>query len=175
MYLIFYLTEKIVAYTNKLIEGDTVKKDTTINIFAKTLGQECIAMRIRVISRAISRIYDESLRPHGLKSTQLSILAVISILGQADPTEICRILYLDASTLSRNMTRMRTKGWLETSPAQDRRAHKLRLTREGNRLLTEAFPAWREAQNKIKVMLGGDNLAAIGNITQALWYKSVRG
>ncbi len=150
-----------------------MKKHTTINIFAKTLGQECIAMRIRVISRAISRIYDEALRPYGLKSTQLSILAVISILGQAEPTEICRILYLDASTLSRNMKRMKTKGWLETSPAQDRRAHTLRLTRAGNRLLTEAFPAWREAQNKIRTMLGGDNLTVIGNITQALWHKSV--
>ncbi len=128
-------------------------------------------MRVRVISRAISRSYDEALRPHGLKSTQLSILAVVSILGQAEPNEICRILHLDASTLSRNMTRMRTKGWLEASPAKDKRAHRLRLTPEGNRMLREAFPSWLEAQERVMSMLGEDNVAAIEKIVQALWHQ----
>jgi DNA-binding MarR family transcriptional regulator len=88
--------------------------DTTIN-FAKILGQECVAMRIRLISRAISRIYDDALRPHGLKASQLSILALVSVLGRAEPSEVCRILQLDASTFSRNVTRMRSNGWLEAS------------------------------------------------------------
>ncbi len=152
-----------------------MKRDTTINIFAKTLGNECVATRIRLISRAISRIYDEALRPQGVKTTQLSILAVVSILGQAAPAEICRILYLEGSTLSRNTKRMMNKGWLEAARAKDRRARRLRLTPEGNQLLIKAFPSWREAQEKVLAMLGEDNLGAIENIVQAVWYSSAGG
>jgi DNA-binding MarR family transcriptional regulator len=149
-----------------------VKQDTTINIFAKTLGQECVAMRIRTISRVVSRIYDEALRPHGIKATQLSILAVVSILGQAEPREICRTLHLETSTLSRNMSRMRTKGWLTVSSGKDRRAHQVELTPKGNRILMEAFPAWREAQEKVISLLGKRNAGTIGRIAEKLLPKT---
>lgn len=149
-----------------------MKQDTTINIFARTLGQECVAMRIRIISRVVSRIYDEALRPYGIKATQLSILAVVSILGQAEPSEICRMLHLETSTLSRNMSRMRTKGWVRVSPGKDRRAHLVKLTPKGNRILMEAFPAWREAQEKATSLLGKRNAGAIGRIAEKLWRKT---
>jgi DNA-binding MarR family transcriptional regulator len=149
-----------------------VKQNTTINIFAKTLGQECVAMRIRTISRVVSRIYDEALRPHGIKATQLSVLAVVSILGQAEPNEICRMLHLEASTLSRNMSRMRTKGWLRVSPRKDKRAHRLKLTPRGNRILMEAFPAWREAQGKVISLLGKRNAGTIGRMAETLWQET---
>ena len=152
-----------------------MKQNTTINIFAKTLWQECVAMRIRSISRAVSRIYDDALRPHGIKSTQLSILAVVSILGQAEPNEVCRMLHLEASTLSRNMNRMRTKGWLRVSPRKDKRAHRLKLTPRGNRILMEAFPAWREAQEKVTSLLGKRNAGAIGRMADTLWRKTGKG
>ncbi|UCB47766.1 MAG: winged helix-turn-helix transcriptional regulator [Deltaproteobacteria bacterium] len=154
---------------------NTVKQDTTINIFAKTLGQECVGMRIRTLSRAVSRIYDEALRPHGIKATQLSILAVVSILGQAEPREICRMLHLETSTLSRNMSRMRTKGWLRVSLRKDRRAHWVKLTPKGNRILMEAFPAWREAQERATALLGKRNAGAIGRIAEMLWRKTAKG
>jgi len=150
----------------------TVKQDTTINIFAKTVGQECVAMRIRTISRAISRIYDEALRPHGIKATQLGILAVVSILGEAKPSEVCRVLHLEVSTFSRNMRRMRTKGWLKVSPGKDRRAHRLKLTPSGNRILMQAFPAWRGAQEKVTALLGKRNTGAIGRMAETLWRKT---
>ena len=152
-----------------------MKQDTTINIFARTLGQECVAMRIRTISRAVSRIYDEAFRPHGIKASQLSILAVVSILGQAEPSEICRMLHLEASTLSRNMSRMRSRGWLKASPRKDKRAHRLKLTARGNRILMEAFPAWREAQEKVTLLLGKRNAGAIGRIAETLWRKTGKG
>jgi DNA-binding MarR family transcriptional regulator len=129
-------------------------------------------MRIRTISRAVSRIYDEALRPHGIKATQLSILTVVSILGQAEPNEICRMLHLEASTLSRNTSRMRTKGWLRVSPREDKRAHRLKLTPKGNRILMEAFPAWREAQEKVTSLLGKRNAGAIGRMAETLWRKT---
>jgi hypothetical protein len=99
------------------------------------MGSSCIAMRTRVINRVISRIYDEALRPFGIKGSQMSILAVISGFGRAEPSEICRLLQLDASTLSRNVSRMKNKGWLKAATRSDRRAHRLELTADGDRII----------------------------------------
>ena len=152
-----------------------MQKDNKAKSCARAMGQECIAMRIRLISRAISRIYDETLRPHGLKGSQISILAVVSGLGQAEPAKVCRILHLDASTLSRNVTRMRTNGWLKASPRGDRRSHRIELTPEGERILVDAFPAWNAAQEKVSRILGEDNTAAIRRLAEDLWNQPGRG
>ena len=141
-------------------------------ICARTMGQECIAMRARLISRGISRIYDELLRPHGLKGSQMSILAVIAGLGRPEPSMICRLLQLDASTLSRNVTRMKSKGWLETSSTKDRRSHRLELTSEGEQMLVDAFPSWQDAQVKVIEALGEENAEAIRKVAGALWARS---
>jgi len=139
---------------------------------ARTMGQECIAMRARLISRTISRIYDKALSTHGLKGSQMSILAIVSVLGRAEPSNICRLLQLDVSTLSRNVTRMKSKGWLKASPTEDRRAHLLELTSEGERILVEAFSSWQDAQGKVAEILGEENAAAIRKVAGALWAKS---
>ena len=139
---------------------------------AQEMGGACIAMRARVISRVISRIYDEALRPHGLKGSQMSILAVISGLGRAKPSEICDLLQLDASTLSRNVSRMKTKGWLNAAPRGDRRAHRLELTTEGMQMILEAFSSWQEAQDKVTRTLGEENAAAIRKVARTIRAKA---
>lgn len=135
------------------------------------MGSACIAMRARVISRVISRIYDEALRPYGIKGSQMSILAVISGFGRVEPSEICRLLQLDTSTLSRNVSRMRSKGWLKAAPRTDRRAHRLELTPEGERIIEEAFSSWQEAQDKVTEALGEENMAAIRKVARTLRAK----
>ena len=102
----------------------------------------------------------------------MSILAVISGFGRAEPSEICRLLQLDASTLSRNVSRMKGKGWLKMAPRSDRRAHRLELTAEGERIIVEAFSSWQEAQNKVTRTLGEENAAAIRKVARTIRAKA---
>jgi len=48
--------------------------------------------RVLLLNRAVSSMYDEALRPHGLRITQMSILVVASMLGQASPGDLGRPL-----------------------------------------------------------------------------------
>jgi DNA-binding MarR family transcriptional regulator len=139
---------------------------------AEAMGEECLALRARLISRVISRIYDETLRSYGLKVSQMSILAVIAGLGEAEPLEICRLLELDPSTLSRNVKRMTTKGWIKSTLKGDRRAHHLELTSEGADVLVKAFPQWQEAQTKAAQALGVKNVSGLSKISLDLWAKA---
>jgi DNA-binding MarR family transcriptional regulator len=126
-----------------------------------TIVRECIAVRMRLLNRVITNLYDDALRPLGLKVSQLNILIVTAKLGVARPGQVCDILKLDASTLSRNIERMRAHGWLEVVPEDDGRAQPFRLTPLGTRLIAQAAPAWEDAQRQAAKLLGADGIAML--------------
>src|SRR4051812_10218726 len=115
------------------------------------ISRTCIAVRLRLLNRVVTSFYDDALRPLGLKVSQLNILIVTAKLGLARPAQVCEILQLDTSTLSRNVKPMRAHGWLEVVPDEDARAQPFRLTAEGKRLIEKAIPAWEEAQRQAKI------------------------
>lgn len=119
-----------------------------------TIAGECIAVRLRMLNRAVTNLYDDALRPLGLKVSQMNILVAAGRLGTARPAEVCERLHLDVSTLSRNVERMKARGWLEVVPDDDGRAQPFRLTPTGRRLLQKAAPAWKQAQRQAKTILG---------------------
>jgi DNA-binding MarR family transcriptional regulator len=118
------------------------------------IAKECVAVRLRMLNRVITNIYDDALRSLDLKVSQMNILVAAAKLGTARPTDVCEHLHLDVSTLSRNVSRMKVRGWLETVPGEDGRAQPFRLTPQGRKLLDEAIPAWSEAQKQVKKVLG---------------------
>ena len=128
-------------------------KPTTSSI--DTIAKTCIAVRLRLLNRVVTNFYDDALRPLGLKVSQLNILIVTAKLGLARPAQVCEILQLDTSTLSRNVERMRAHGWLEVVPEEDARAQPFRLTPQGKRLIEKAVPAWEEAQRQADRTAGG--------------------
>src|ERR671922_2841545 len=121
---------------------DNEKSSRAIDAIAHT----CIAVRLRLLNRVVTNLYDDALRPLGLKVSQLNILVVTAKLGLAQPAKVCDILQLDTSTLSRNVERMRAKGWLEIVPGADARTQPFRLTAQGRRLFEKTVPAWEQAQ-----------------------------
>jgi DNA-binding MarR family transcriptional regulator len=126
-----------------------------------TIAANCIAVRLRLLNRVVTNLFDDALRPLGLKASQLNILVVTAKLGLARPAEVCDILQLDTSTLSRNVERMRANGWLEVVPEKDARAQPFRLTPQGKRLIEKAFPAWKEGQRHAEKLLGREGIASL--------------
>jgi DNA-binding MarR family transcriptional regulator len=125
----------------------------------ETIATSCIAGRLRLLNRVITNIYDNALRPLGVKLSQGNVLAVTAKLGVARPAEVCDILELDTSTLSRTVERMVANGWLEILPDEDGRSHPFRLTDAGRCLMEKAIPAWEKAQAQAKKILGDGGLA----------------
>ena len=136
---------------------DSEKSSRAIDAIART----CIAVRLRLLNRVVTNLYDDALRSLGLKVSQLNILVVTAKLGLAQPAKVCDILQLDASTLSRNVERMRARGWLEVVPGVDARTQPFRLTAQGKRLLERAVPAWENAQQQAADLIGKDGLALL--------------
>ena len=129
------------------------------------IAGECIAVRLRMLNRIVTNIYDDALRPLDLKVSQMNILVAAAKMGTARPAEVCEHLHLDVSTLSRNVERMKARGWLEVVPDEDGRSQPFRLTPQGRRLLDKAIPAWSAAQQKVKSLLGH---GIVGQLNQVM-------
>jgi DNA-binding MarR family transcriptional regulator len=143
---------------------DSEKHSPAIDAIART----CIAVRLRLLNRVVTNLYDDALRPLGLKVSQLNILVVTAKLGVAQPAQVCDLLHLDTSTLSRNVERMRAKGWLEVVPGEDARTQPFRLTAQGKRLLERAVPAWERAQRQAEELLGDEGIALLNKAASKL-------
>jgi DNA-binding MarR family transcriptional regulator len=133
-----------------------------------TISRTCIAVRLRLLNRVVTNLYDDALRPLGLKVSQLNVLIVTARLGLARPAQVCEVLQLDASTLSRNVKPLQAHGWLEVVPDEDARAQPFRLTPQGRRLIEKAVPAWQEAQRRANELLGDEGVALLTKTARKL-------
>jgi DNA-binding MarR family transcriptional regulator len=134
----------------------------------KRVARECIAMRVRLLNRVVTKLYDDCLRPSGLRTAQMNILVAVSLMKSASPSEIEHRLYLDKSTVSRNVGRMRRRGWLEVVPGKDGRSHHLQVTAQGAKLLRKVTGAWQQAQEQAGSLLGKEGIVALSRIETAI-------
>src|SRR5258708_26034714 len=114
-----------------------------------------------MLSRVVSSIYGEAFAPLDLKLSQFSVLAVLSHQGAVAATDLCRILMMDKSTASRNLQRMRRRGWISVVDRGDGRGQEISLTREGVQFLRTAYPLCRRAQTTTNRRPGGKALADV--------------
>ena len=136
---------------------------TTRNI--DKIARNCIAVRLRMLNRVVTSLYDSALRPFGVKTSQLNILVVTAKFGVASPGEVCSFLQIEPSTLSRNVDRMRAAGWLEVVRGEDGRAQPFRLTEKGRMLIDKVAPAWEKAQRRAEALLGPEGMALLDKTT----------
>ena len=144
------------------------------NTSIDTISKTCIAVRLRLLNRVITNFYDDALRPLGLKVSQLNILIVTARLGLARPAQVCEILQLDVSTLSRNVKPLQAHGWLEVVPEEDARVQPFRLTSQGRRLIEKAIPAWEKAQQQASELLGSEGIALLDKAAKKVGMTQAR-
>jgi DNA-binding MarR family transcriptional regulator len=137
------------------------------------IAGECVAVRLRMLNRVITNIYDNALRPLDLKVSQMNILVAAAKMGTVRPLEVCEYLHLDVSTLSRNVERMKTRGWLEVVPDDDRRSQPFQLTPQGRKLLEKAVPAWNKAQQQVRSVLGDGFVHQLNRAVKRLGEEAV--
>jgi DNA-binding MarR family transcriptional regulator len=141
---------------------DEIRKDRTEIV--KAVADECIAMRVRFVSRAITGLYDRALRRLDIKIGQASVLVFLTVHGESGPGDIGKALRMEKSTVSRNLDRMRKKGWIEISAGPDAVSQTIRITGKGSDLLAAVHGEWQKAQESARGLLGEDGVAAVESL-----------
>jgi len=130
---------------------------TTHAAAARHMAEECLCFRARRISRALTRRYDDALRPLGIQATQLTLLNAIALNGERGRTmaKVAEFLAMDATTLSRNVRPLEKAGLVRVARMPvDGRVRMAVLTPAGRRMIEQALPLWKRAHQGILAALG---------------------
>jgi DNA-binding MarR family transcriptional regulator len=145
-----------------------MKSDTLMST-VDTIASECTAVRIRLLNRTVTNIFDEALRPLGVKVSQLNVLMVVAKCGPISPGGVARLLNMEKSTLSRNVDRMKTHGWLKVSEGDSGRKQILELGPAGRKLIEKSLPFWMKAQAHTEALLGQQGVRSIHRAANTVW------
>lgn len=137
----------------------------------RSMSRQCVAVRIRLLSRMVTNIYDSALSPFGVKLNQMSILVLVYLAGEIGYDSLCKRLKMEKSTASRNVERLKKKGWLDIVSVKDERKKFLKVTPAGKELLGQVHEVWKEAQLKAVELLGDKETEALCNIANGIWKK----
>ena len=132
---------------------------------AEITSASCIATRIRQLSRIISRVYDEAMRPLGITASQFTLLAQLAQQDSITARQISTTLDIKESTLSRSLKRLFALGLITIGdPLGGRRGRALHLTVKGRAVITEAHRLWQSAQQKAARMMGPEGRAKLDGL-----------
>ena len=126
--------------------------------------QGCTNLKLRELSRVVTRHYDAYVAPTGLKNSQYSLLSHVVLLGPLRPGELAARMKLDASTLTRNLQPLIAAGWVEQGPGDDARSRSVVATEAGRAKRAEAQRAWKQAQLALNARLGNQRVVALHSL-----------
>lgn len=128
-----------------------------ITDIAASAAATCLATRVRQLSRIVTRVYDDAMRPLGITASQYTLLAQLASRDGITAVEIGHELDIEKSTLSRNLKRLLALGHIIMDPPAGRRGRGLHLTPKGQAVLKEAYPVWQATQSRTIAAMGSDS------------------
>lgn len=135
-------------------------------------GSSCMSFNLKKATRAVQNLFDRAFKPIGLEGTQYTVLAHIFIAEPITLTKLADLMYVDRTTLGRNLKPLEKKELIEIKPGDDRRSKQIMITDHGRKVLAQALPIWKETHEQIKALLGikdwGPMLNNLGALTSKL-------
>lgn len=119
------------------------------------IARACVALHVRMTARAVTRAYDEAMRPSGLKITQFVLLSALSTGQWKSVTELAERFALERTSLTRNLQLLAAEKLIEPVECKGR-ASIYAVTEKGRAAIEIAIPYWRAAQDRIEGGLGQD-------------------
>lgn len=131
---------------------------------------DCLAVRVRLIGRAVTALYDGALDRHGLTIAQVNLLAALGKVGPCSPARLGEVLQLERSTVSRNLSLLLKHGWIEARSSDAKGLREVALTDAGRARIESVMPAWRRAQREAVELLGETGAEALREIATSMGY-----
>lgn len=128
----------------------------------------CNCMNIRRASRAVTKFYDDLLKPSGITIAQLSLLRHLEIAEIATISELAKTMRIDRTTLNRNMKPLVKDGFIDVKQGKDSRTRQVMLTRKGKDATVRGWKLWGVAQASLKEYMGEENLAKLVELLSKL-------
>src|SRR5262245_32843410 len=88
------------------VHAHIMSRVATSQVFAKSTAQAgvaCVCFNVRKTARVMTQLYDDMLRPTGLRVTQFSLLMGTRSLEPVTLLRLAKVMAMDRTTLTRNL------------------------------------------------------------------------
>jgi DNA-binding MarR family transcriptional regulator len=113
-----------------------------------------MCFNLRKAARAVTQVYDEILRPTGLRATQHSLLRVLEMAGTVSVSKLAELAVMDRTTLARNLDLLARERLVRVQSGSDARVREVTLSDSAHQRLAAALPYWERAQAQVTNKLG---------------------
>ena len=127
----------------------------------------CTCAMLRRTARRVTRLYDQALRPTGLRLNQYAVLANIARDGGLSITKLAKRLEMERTTLTRNLRPLVHAGLVLVATGSDRRQRSVGLTQAGRSIYQQAYPLWQEVERKLRIEIGEDESERLRRLLDA--------
>jgi DNA-binding MarR family transcriptional regulator len=121
----------------------------------------CACFNTRKASRALTQLYDNVLRPSGLRITQFTLLHVLRGYGPMSINSLAEATVTDRTTLTRNLAILEQRRLVRIRPGSDARVRVVGLTEAGDEAAVAAYPLWQKAQRLVAKRMGEGRLGRL--------------
>ena len=121
----------------------------------------CACFNTRKASRALTQLYDDVLRPSGLRITQFTVLMVLRGYGPMSINGLAEAMVADRTALTRNLAILEERGLVRIQPGSDARVRIVELTEAGEDAAMAAYPLWQRAQALVARRMGEGRLGQL--------------
>jgi DNA-binding MarR family transcriptional regulator len=139
------------------------------------MSATCACFNIRKAARVVTQMYDDILRPSGLRTTQLTLLMLLRGHGPMSINALADAAVTDRTTLTRNLAVLQAQKLVRIRRGDDARVRVAELTETGDESIDVAFPLWQRAQTLVTGRLGRDGLARLLSELSAAVEAATRG
>ncbi len=124
---------------------------------------DCISGKVMKCNRIVANVFRKHLSQFSITDSQLSIIFVISKAKNSNQKMISKLLYLEKSTVNRNIDRLLKRSIIAFTDGKE-----LELTEQGKQLLNQIIPHWEKAMKEIKLLLKNEGEYALNLLTKNL-------
>ncbi|AGR76516.1 transcriptional regulator [Aliarcobacter butzleri 7h1h] len=128
----------------------------------------CHCTNMRQISRKITNIYDEFLKPSNLNVTQYSLLSNLKRVQPIKMNDFSKVVKLDRTTLVRNLKPLINLSLIEIKSIDKSKAQLLELSQKGIELQNEGYKYWQKAQEYIEQTINHEELEIFYTIVKKM-------
>ncbi|MBL8359330.1 MAG: winged helix-turn-helix transcriptional regulator [Rubrivivax sp.] len=127
----------------------------------------CTNLKLRQLSRLVTRHYERHFAETGLRITQYSLLSHVVSLAPIRAGDLAAAMRLSPSALSRNLQPLVARQLVEMAPGEDARSRIVEATVAGHAVRASAQRDWKRAQLALNERLGVERVAALHDLIDA--------
>ena len=109
-------------------------------------------------------MYNHELRSSEIELTQFTLLMTLDLTGEITQKTLGKLLAMDSTTLTRTLSSLVKRGWIDSGPGEDRREKLLNLTVAGRKKFQQTQPNWERAQKKLRASVGEETWCQMGQL-----------